>query len=242
MNDIILHMKDTVVLMKTCTWSLNIEEFAKKIYNDTRMSKIDFFILMHGDSQVNDDSLKDIIIKFTEEEIKGIYQVGFFSMWLSNHWILMWFYRKFNNYKYYWSFEYDVRISGNSNLIWNYNGSYDLLYPRGNYRNTNNKYKECYIGGKLTPLQKFYGYLQISRYSNRALKYLDKCFEEGENGQDELIIFSLLNRGGFTGSKIFLRSLVKGIWTWESMYSDYNKSLYNKANSVNQLSIFHPVK
>ncbi len=49
---------------------------------------------------------------------------------MSNHWILMWFFKKFQNYNYYWSMEYDVRISGNSCILWNYDGEEDFLFPR----------------------------------------------------------------------------------------------------------------
>ena len=244
-------MEKKVVLLKTHVWTDNIERFAITIYKETYQHGIDFFILMHSDdgtlcNNVKDETIKKNILQFSELEIKNIYSVGFYSMWLSNHWILMWFYKKYGiAYKYFWSIEYDVRISGNSSKIWRYDSTCDFLYAMGNYRNANNKYSSFYVGDKLSDIDKFFGYLQLARYSDKALEYLDKCFTEGENGQDELIIFSLLNRSGLLGSKIFLQSLIRGNWTWQDNYSDYNKKIYNDyeaQRNSNHLHIFHPIK
>ena len=239
-----------VVLLKTHVWNDDLEKFATKIYNEATLSNVDFFILMHDETNsltVQNDILKKVIIKFTEADIKNIYQVGFYSMWLSNHWILMYFYQKYKDiYQYFWSIEYDVRISGDSSQIWKHNSNCDFLYVRGNYLNQNNYYRNHYVGDKLASHQKYYGFLQLARYSNVALAYLNDCYVGGENGQDELITFSLLNRGKFTGSKTYLQSLIKGTWTWESKYVDYNKKIYNKhelnPDPNGSVYIFHPVK
>jgi hypothetical protein len=237
-----------VVLYKTHTWSTDIENFALKIYNDTIPNQIDFFILMHDENDelfdmVKSDKLKQIILKFKEAEIKNIYQSGFISMWHSNHWILMWFFRQNKDkYQFYWSIEYDVRISGNSYLIWNHQTKHDFLYPKGNSHVSNHVFEKLYTGNKLTQFEKMYGFLQLARYSTKALTYMDKCFESGENGQDEMITFSLLNRGKFSGSKQFLRNLIDGFWTAYNKYSDYNNELYLKSERQNLLKIYHPVK
>jgi len=246
-------MNQTVVIMKTHQWNDSIEKFATKIYDETYPVGVDFFILMHTENneiytKIKTEKIKKIVFKFTENEIKSIYPAGFFSMWLSNHWMLMWFYKQYGQkYKYFWSIEYDVRILGDSSKLWKYESSYDFLYAVGNYRNSKNKYNTFYVGGKLTELQKYHGFLQLTRFSKNVLDYLDKCFDEGENGQDELIIFSLLNRGNFTGSKKFLHSLIRGRWTWETKYSVFNKKIYDclqkqQPNNNGELYIFHPIK
>lgn len=157
----------------------------------------------------------------------------------------MWFYRNCKcKYKYYWSMEYDVRISGDSVKIWLYPDTYDFLCVDKIHKNPNNIYNGYYVGGKLTESQKYHGYLQLARYSNTAMDYLNNSFEQGENGQDELIIFSLLKRSQLTLSSTFLQGLTKGTWTWESKYSTYNRILYEKEekNNDKNLAIFHPVK
>lgn len=243
-------MGKTVVLFKTHRWSEDIEKFTLKLYDETN-GKVDFFILMHSDNgqlqnQIQNENLKNITLSFTEDDIKSIYQTGFYSMWISNHWILMWFYKKNGRYyDYFWSMEYDVRISGDSSRIWLHQSPCDFLYTLGNYRNANNRFMSYYIGGKLNNLEKIFGFLQVARYSNRALKYLDECYTDGENGQDELITFSLLNRAKFIGSRLFLQKLIRGKWTWEDKYADYNRRLYEEAerkNHDNHLYIYHPIK
>lgn len=243
-------MDKKVVLLKTHLWSDDIEKFATKIYNETHTLDVDFFILMHMRENeiynVKNDKIEKIIIRFTEADIKSIYSSGFISMWLSNHWILMWFYKNFgSNYKYFWSVEYDIRISGNSSKIWLNNSSFDFLYTKGNYRNVNHPYMKLYKGSILTDSEKYIGYLQLARYSDKALEYFDEWFTKGENGPDELIIYSLINKSGLSESKIFLQSFIAGVWTWENKYSSNNKKIYNYCESLknsNHLYIFHPIK
>lgn len=236
-------MKKVVILLKTHKWSTSIETFAKKILSDISGQNIDFFILLHDDTlelyNLINPSIQIHVKRFCTKDIVSIYEKGFYSMWLSNHWILMWFYRE-NKYDYYWSVEYDVRISGNSNILWKSELDHDFLYPTGNYLNARNKYNDYYIGGKLGPLQKFYGYLQLARYSLRFLDYLNESYEGGENGQDELVTFSLLNRGGFKGSKEFLKGMIGGVWTSQLKYGEFNKKQFEKTRT--ELRIFHPVK
>lgn len=197
--------------------------------------------------KIVDSLLSKITLVLTESKIKSIYPNGFYSMWLSNHWLLMWFYQNFGHkYDYFWSMEYDVRISGDSSKIWLYDNDDDFLYVTGNILCPNNIYKNHYIGGKLTNEQKYYGFLQISRYSKKFLGYLDRCFNDGENGQDELIIFSLARRGHFKISGHFLNKLVKGVWSWEDKYVSKNITEYHKMERSNRdgkyLAIFHPIK
>ena len=77
---------------------------------------------------------------------------------------------------------------------------------------------------------------------------MDKCFETGENGQDELIIYSLLNHGNFTKSSEFLSSLVKGTWTWDASCAAKNRMLYERLEKMiadmpkNTVYVMHPVK
>lgn len=236
-----------VILFKTHLWNSEIENFAIKLQNECLAN--DFFILLHDENniliqKVSNHILKTKILIFTEFDIKNIYSKGFISMRLSNHWIMMWFYKKFNNYDYYWSVEYDVRINGNSILLWNYDEKYDFLYPKGNYKRINHPNINYYSGSKLTINDRYFGYLQLARYSNNAITYLDKCYSEGENGQDELITFSLLNNSNLTMSRKFLSHLIRGTWTWINSYSNQNKITWYqyKKYKPNELCIFHPIK
>lgn len=265
-----------VVLLKTHVWNDNLEKFAIKIKNEILGSEyqsksrvelfkrgdkvphhIDFYILMHSDNynllnSIKNADLRRYILMYSENDIKKIYKDGFYSMWLSNHWILMWFYKQFKNkYEYYWSIEYDVRISGNSLKIWNYAGTEDFVYPIEPFKNPDWTWKHHYIGGKLTDDTKYYGYLQLARYSKKFLEYLDKHYSEGENGQDEMITFSLFKRGqkdiGLTGSKDLLSKLINNSWSVDNSESDKNKKSLEYSDSEyltnkKHLRIFHPIK
>lgn len=237
----------SVVLLKTHIWNDDIEKFASKIRSETINSKVDFFILIHCENPetfntINNKELKQHVLIFREKDINKIYRKGFFGMWLSNHWITMWFYKQFkNNYQYFWTIEYDVRISGNGSILWEYSGNEDFLFPIEPFKDSNWGWKNHYVGDKLTDENKYYGYLQLARYSNKFLEYLDKHFENGENGQDELIIFSLFKRGNFTGSKNLLDGLINNSWSVIGSESDKHKNIL-KDHEKKSLRIYHPIK
>lgn len=235
-----------VVLLKTHTWNDHLEKFAMKIHNETSIEGIDFYILMHNENNnlinmIKNKELLKHILTFTESDIRSMYSNGFYGMWLSNHWILMWFYNKFRNkYQYFWSIEYDVRISGNTSKIWTYSGGEDFIFPIQPFKDPNWAYRNHYVG-PMSHDEKYYGYLQLARYSNRFLNYLDRHFREGENGQDELIIFSLFMRGKFTGSKDFLNKYIDNSWSVFNTDSDKHKYLLEK-HETESLRIYHPIK
>lgn len=237
----------TVVLLKTHTWSDLLEKFAIKVKNETLAEGIDFYILLHCEhpelfNKIKNKDLKQHVLIFKEDDIKKLYAKGFYGMWLSNHWILMWFYKKFKNkYQYYWSIEYDVRISGDSSKLWTYGGTEDFVYPIEPFQDPNWRWKNHYVGGEMTDNDKYYGYLQLARYSGRFLDYLDKHFEKGENGQDEMIIFSLFKRSKYSGSKELLNKIIKDSWTVFNTDSPKHKNLLEK-HEMQSLRIYHPIK
>lgn len=235
---------DQVIVVKTHVWSPEIEQFVQKIASE---SSCDLFILAHSDdkslvNQIQDSSLRDRLIMITANDIQQVYAHGFVSLWLSNHWNTMWFYKQYPNYQYYWFIEYDVRIVGDSRRIWDYAGTEDFVFPYGPYQNPDWAYKNDYFGTILNDSNKWYGYLQLARYSNRWLKYLDDIFQTGENGQDEMMMFSLFKRAaslGITGSSKFLGQFIRGSWTVDYRDSDKHRALMAK---VKDLTIFHPIK
>ena len=239
-----------MVLFKTHVWNEDIERFVRKI---ERERNCDLVILAHSDDKslikkIKDNELKRRVIMITESDIRSVYEKGFVSLWLSNHWNTMWYYKKYPNYQYYWTIEYDVRIVGDSSKIWNYPGSEDFIFPHGAYQNPYWQYKNDYVGGVLTDETKWYGYLQLARYSNRFLAYLDSVFEGGENGQDEMMMFSLWKRdNAWTGGQQFLKQFVDDSWTVDYRDSDKNHRSIEKAEKVlkkkpKTVRIFHPVK
>lgn len=238
-------MRKIAIIFKTHVWSNDICIFCKKILFDIRNANIDFFIILHDEKDNIIDTIPANMLQYVliikESDIK-IYDSGFISMWMSNHWILMWFFlHNRDKYNYIWSIEYDVRIIGNSNLIWSINDNADFIYTLGNNKDVTNKYSGLYSGKILSDDDKYYGHLQLARYSMNTLNYLHNNFKSGENGYDELITFSLLNRSNLKLSNI-LHTLIGGIWTWDQRYSLHNRRIITCYNNSNTLKIFHPVK
>lgn len=246
----------TVIIYKTHVWNYSIEKFVRKIRSEAEDYGIDLFILLQKDSSqkleyLKDTSLKNNIIMFSEAEIKNVYVEGYFNLWLCNHWILMWFFKKYPNYSYYWSIEYDVRISGDSSKIWAYNGSEDFIYPVQEFQHSDWAWKNHYVGHQFNDNNKWYGYLQLTRYSKRFLIYLDKHFTNNENGQDEMIIFSLFKKGvneiGLTGNFSILNNLIQDSWSVDNTTSKKHKKLFNSSKKEykkndDHLLILHPIK
>lgn len=254
-NKYVNNNHDRVVIFKTHTWNSNIEQFVKKILTETAPSNIDFIIAIHSNDyslldKIADVNLKEYIIVFTEKDIKQTYSQGFHSMWASNHWILMWLYHQFGDkYQYYWSVEYDVRIVGDGSAIWNYSGSEDFVYTVKPFTYPN--WKCYYIGGRLTENTRWFGYLQLARYSNKFLAYLDSYYKLGENGQDELITYSIFKRGcaeiGLTGTETLLAPLIKNSWSVSVADSSKHKKILEETQAKidggeSHLLILHPVK
>lgn len=240
----------TAVLFKTHLWTPDLEEYALKIQADCRAVSLDFWILMHTETEspTIHPHLQTSLICFKEATIRQLYSTGYHGIWLSNHWIMMWFYQSHPDYDYYWSTEYDVRITGATQYLWSLANDNHFLYPVGGYRNCKHSYHSLYVAPvsrePLAELDKVFGMLQLARYSNRALQYLDECYRDGENGQDEMITFSLMLRSGLKASRSPLASMIAGIWTWDARYSNHNRRLYHMLDKspTHRVCILHPVK
>lgn len=244
-------MAHTCLIVKTHGWNHNLELRLRKIFQEAHEVGVDAYLLMHTDtgelinSIENQDLLKAKCLTFTTQDIQNLYPKGFFSMRLSNHWILMWFFQKYGNYQYYWSMEYDVAIAGDSGKIWSHTKSdHDFLYVLGNFTAARLPPNQFYTGPGLALHEKRYGFLQLARYSKRALEYLDKVFQSGENAQDEIIVYTLMHRSGYSMSNQFLAKLRRGDWTWRATAHARNYALYQKAmqHFAKNVYIFHPVK
>jgi hypothetical protein len=235
--------------MKTHVWCQELDEYAVKVKAECGTT-CDFFILFHQEegrdkNGIISPELQENVLTFSENEIKAIYQEGYYGIWLSNHWILMWFYQKYPDYKYYWSVEYDVRISGRTDRIWNMESDVDFLYVIGGHPDSDPKrlYRECYTGDLMGKIPKIFGMLQLARYSSAAIQYLDDKYKSNENGQDELVTHTLMKHSGLTTSRYLLQPLIGGIWTWDARYSNHNRRLYYMCDRVTDRNwIFHPIK
>jgi hypothetical protein len=184
----------------------------------------------------------------TDKSFEKVYQTGFEGKWLGNHWLLMWFFKQHPEYDYYWSIDYDVRIVGDSNVIWSYAGAEDFVTTTQPFRNPTWAYKDNYTGKMFWDESKHYGYLPLARYSKRFLAYLDTEYHLGENGQDELITYSLFVYGrdtvGLTINWEFLRQFIKDSWSVIGADNSKHVKLYKRLlkDQEEAVTIIHPVK
>lgn len=198
-------------------------------------------IAFHVTDQFPDihERLLPCVFTFQTQNISNLYDKGFISMWKSNHWILMYFYLHYGSqYEGIWSLEYDVRMSGPFEFVFDAH-DYDFVYVAGN-RIARSKIE--YSGSRCTDF--YTAFLQISYYSSRFLQFLHTCFQEGESAVDEIILPSLCVAGQFSMSSIPLHRHVRGKWTWNAQYSNYNEAKwhYYAQHHAHTIALFHPIK
>lgn len=250
-------MSKTVICYKTHILNKVIIDFIKKIYKECDESNkqmlnnfkgefdIDFFLLIpdYLEKEIP-DKLKPITIIYKEDEIKNMY-TNFYSMWLSNHFIELYFYKNFGEkYDYFWFIDYDVRILGDTSYFWRNELNHDLLIPK-NITLVDTSWKfQNYIHESFQNNEKYFCFKQFYRISKIFLKKLDELFKEGINGHCELIIGSVCKKYNFSYDYNFLNLRIQGIWTQNPDFSGYNIEAYNKLalSLIIKPFIFHPIK
>jgi len=253
-------MENQVILLKTYIWSDDIEKYVLKLLKEVKECKNDFFILLHDEyNEVNkkiaSDEIRNHVLSFTSQDVKELYYNNYVDMYFRSHLSHFWFYKKYPNYSYYWILEYDTRIVGNSKIFWNYTGQEDFISPSGIYNYPKDGIFYNHYENRLKNIDRFtnhneniyWTYIQFMRCSIKFLNYMDSKLDEGENGQDETIIGTMVISGNFNYSD--LSKYIKGNWYGSSTQDivDYNKSEWNKYNELhendeNEVFIFHPVK
>lgn len=235
------------VYIKTHLWDNDIKEFVYKISNDCSINNnVKFFLLAQSDieKKIPEDIMKFTKI-YTPRNIEKFYKKGFLSLWLSNHIITQWFYFNYGKeYDYIWSIEYDVRILGDSNYIWNFNNNADLITPCELIK-TNSYYTwDKTLNSFFTTNERYKALLQLHRVSKNFIMKLHELFNKGINGQDELIYGSVCKKYNFNYNTSFLQNIIGGIWHTSPMFSNHNKKIYNNMKKLNNISIkiFHPIK
>jgi hypothetical protein len=253
----------SAILFKTHKWNDMIELRFQKIRREAQ-GLADVYLLLQGDQTGECKEQGGHVVRISDAEMRSVYRVGFVNAWLSNHWLMMsWWKRvgRVSKYEYVWSVEYDVGMLGDSSILWKVPSSADLLASHGPFQHSNWAYKDDYTCQTkcMTDEDKWYGYVQVSRYSAKFLDYMDQTFESGENGQDEMMIFSLAKRGNFTIETQPIKCLQK-FWSVLGADADAAKQAFDKEAGVRQrsrhnegtnshsphhshsLSLYHPIK
>jgi hypothetical protein len=236
------------ILFKTHKFSKAIRDRYEKVVSESK-GLADVFLVVHGDVRIDGEEQR--LFRVSDEELHRVYDRGFVDPWLSNHWLLMsWWKRvgRAGGYQFVWSVEYDVGIVGNSAVLWGEPSGADLIASYGPFRDSAWPYKDRYFCDKATSAclarrdeDKWYGYVQISRYSARFLDYMDHVFESGENGQDEMMIFSLAKKGQFSIDTEAI-ACRQGFWSAQGADAALAKKAYMAMAPAPSLTLFHPIK
>lgn len=235
------------ILFKTHKFSKAIRDRYEKVVSESK-GLADVFLVVHGDVRI-DDGEERRLFRVSDGELARVYDRGFVDPWLSNHWLLMaWWKRvgRAGGYQFVWSVEYDVGIVGNSAELWGEPSGADLIASYGPFQDSAWPYKDRYFCDTAASAclarrdeDKWYGYVQISRYSARFLDYMDHVFESGENGQDEMMIFSLAKKGQFSIDTEAV-ACRQGFWSAQGADAALAKKAYTAP--ARSLTLFHPIK
>lgn len=235
----------SAILFKTHKFDKAIRARLEKVKSES-VGLADVVLVVHGDVEVDSDLQ---CFRIRDQELSRVYDQGFENPWLSNHWLLMAWWRQRGRaagYQYVWSIEYDVGMVGDSSVLWSAANmpQADLIASYGPFQDPNWPYKDHYTGGKLKNEEKWYGYVQLSRYSAPFLEYMDKTFESGENGQDEMMIFSLAKRGNFSVNTDPI-TCRHGFWSARGGDAALAREAMVEKQllpSQSKLTLFHPIK
>lgn len=251
-------MSKTVICYKTHILNKVIIDFIKKLYKDCDNSNkemldnfkgeydIDFFLLIPDYLEKElPENFKSFTKIYKEEEIQNLYEKGFYSMWLSNHFIELWFYKNFGEkYNYFWFIDYDVRILGDGCYFWRNELTQDLIIPKNiTLIDANWKFYN-FLHESFLENERYICLKQIYRISKTFLNKLDILFNEGINGHCELIIGCVCKKYNFSYDHTFINQRIQGIWTHNPDFSAYNIETYNKfvSSIIIKPYIFHPIK
>lgn len=218
----------------------------------------DVYLILNTDVNVNFQSDKNIIYLTSEE----IFSIGYTPIEEnsiipgSNHFILLWFYKNFSNYNYYWSIEYDVTFSGDWRTV------FALCEGRNAHLlSTHIKHfiEDPYwywwnaLYGEMSQIDiydRVKSFNPIYRLSKDALCLIDEALLAGNYGHHEVLIPTLLYSkdysiedfggiGSFTPksfiNKIYIQDELGGTMRYRPVFRRVDKLRY-----INKL--YHPIK
>jgi hypothetical protein len=223
----------SIVLLVSHVWSTEIYKWYTTI--KTSLSAGCEIIVLACDKVF--DVPQDVqILRPSIKEIEALYDYKMHkSLWASNHWILMWFWRYLGrslNLDYVWSIEYDVRSQGDLKELWTIDFC-DFL-STSPIKEDDSGYWASSI--KWT-LKKYICHKQIFRMSPKFLDYLDEQFKEGRNGQDEMSLATHAILGNFSTSS--LKKYLHSSW---STCSQMSEAQLKAESNTEKLILFHPIK
>lgn len=162
----------------------------------------DFFVLVHGKQNTSDVEVPSY--HFTLEQLKSQnYQMlEEDSIFASVHLVLLYFFKKFPDYKRYWFIEYDVEFGGNWQYLFDTyiesNADFITSYIQRYTKNEHWPWWKLEHPQKIIQISdRIRSFNPIYRISNRALQFLSEELKTGWKGHGEVLISTLLHLNNF---------------------------------------------
>jgi len=159
----------------------------------------------------------------------------------------MYFFLRHPDYDYYWFKEWDVEYTGSWRyLIEKYDKIDDDFISRTAFAGTEYKKKWFHYGQwKTNTIEKFKDsevivtFNPLTRFSHRALDYLDSLYRGGNSGFYELFLATVLRRGGYKlgGFKEYGDLDLDGF-----VYLPRGKCLDTSKIEIKSNKLYHPIK
>lgn len=216
-----------------------------------------YLILTKNSTNIKSEVKQNIInITFKETLSMGYTPIQDTIVPGSNHFILLWFYKHYPYYNYYWNIEYDVAFSGNWKRL------FTLCESRyAHFLSTHVKhfiedpywFWWEYLYGKMSQIDihdRLRSFNPVYRISNEALSLIDKTLLTGNFGHHEVLIPTLLylknysiedfgGTGSFTPksfiNKIYIQDEYGGTMRYRPNFR--HEDIYTYKNKL-----YHPVK
>lgn len=218
----------------------------------------DVYLVLNVDSADVKFNLNQNIICLTSEEIfaMGYTPIKKTIIPGSNHFILLWFYKHFPNYDYYWNVEYDVAFSGNWRKLFvlcEDRSAHFLSTHIKHYNEDPYWYWWNALYGDISQIDikdRLRSFNPIYRISKDSLSLIDSTLLTGNYGHHEVLVPTLLysknysiedfgGTGIFTPksfiNKIYIQDETGGTMRYRPIFNRDDKFFYKNR-------LYHPVK
>jgi hypothetical protein len=173
-------------------------------------------------------------------DVWSLYNSGWLNGWESNHWCLMWWWRRAGRglYDRVWSVEYDVRAAGCVDALWR-------VAPGADYVSST----PCTLLEGAAP-HEYAALKQVFALSAAFADALDAAIARGDNGRDETVIATCARRLGVVCASLSDARLLAASWTVDAHAARAVELEWRVCEELAalaggdgaDLTLFHPVK
>lgn len=241
------------VVFLTHVWNEGVHLNWKVVQASAFLKGLDAVLIFHvtGKAEQEQPPATEHPYLVTTKALMALYPSGFVSPAFSNHWFIMHWWKHIGSLKrcpHVWQIEYDVGHAGRLEALW------DVVKPDIDYATPKPIHENAamfeHFLSMFTPAARtakpYKSYKQVFRLSAKALDYLHLQFMDGKNGQDEMIIATLLKNATSPFTFSTFAGYLHPSWTWDNKKGDQVKEALRKVQdagiTATPVLLFHPVK